>query len=134
MRRVYAIYGAFLVALLLAAFAAVRLLHSGDVSASLGKLGKGEREFQEARQSLLLSARNPLPALFAFVNDRGNSRRARLQALEVLEGISRQQKTDTCGRYLVPVLADTSVDIRAGALKAFAQFNTMSAFRGETGI
>ncbi|MBD3240961.1 MAG: hypothetical protein GF331_10285 [Chitinivibrionales bacterium] len=129
MKRIYAIYGGFLLLMLLGGVGAVRVLHSGDVEAALGKLGGGERQYQEARQSLLLSARNPLPSILDFVNSPRSARRAKLQALEVLAELSRQQTVDTCGYRLVPLLSDSSVEVRMAALKALEQFETMSGSR-----
>ncbi len=129
MRRIYAIYGGFLLLMLLGGLGAVHVLHSGDVEAALGKLGGGQRQYQQARQSLLLSARNPLPSILDFVNNHRSGRRARLQALEILAELSRQQTVDTCGHRLVPLLADSSVEVRIAALKAFEQFETMDGSR-----
>lgn len=129
MRRIYAIYGGFLLLMLVGGLGAVRVLHSGDVETALGKLGGGERQYQEARQSLLLSARNPLTSIIDFVNDPRSGRRARLQALEILAELSRQVKVDTCGHRLVPLLADSSTEIRIATLKAFEQFETMDGSR-----
>ncbi len=117
MRRIYIIYAVSLAALLAIAVAGLRLSQLGSTRAQLRKLNRSEREYQEARRNLLLSARNPIFDLFTFVNDRGTSRRARLRALEVLSEMSFQQQTDTLGRYLIPVLSDTSKEIRLAALR-----------------
>lgn len=124
MKRLYAVYAASLLVLLLVAILGVRLSIGGGVDSALRDLARSEREYQQARRRLLMSARNPMPKMFAFVADTRNKRRARLRALEILGELAFVHDADTLGRHLIPVLRDTALDIRLQALKTLENFAT----------
>ncbi|MBD3239975.1 MAG: hypothetical protein GF331_05270 [Chitinivibrionales bacterium] len=116
MKRLYGIYALVVVGLLMAGIAAVQLVHGRGAGAALRKLGKGKREYLEARQELLLKVTDPAGPLLRFAADRSRSLRARVQALEILEELSFHQEIPDAGRYLAPLLAEDSRELQLQTL------------------
>ncbi|MBD3241995.1 MAG: hypothetical protein GF331_15505, partial [Chitinivibrionales bacterium] len=139
MNRFAVMYGAMLAALLVAGIVGVRLsLLTGD-RAALRKLGRAEREYQEARRELLLTSSDASPAIIRFVNDNRNSERARLQALRILGELAQHQKLEAGGARLAALLDDDVREIRLAALEALAAMESpdgmdavVELFRRET--
>lgn len=134
MKRIYALYAISLTVLLLIALVGVRLSQFGSISSALRALSRGEREYQEARRGLLLSARNPVLEIISFARDRGQSKRARMRALSILNELSFQQETDTLGRYLVPILDDPERDIVLAGLETLGYFKTLDGSEKVAGL
>ena len=92
MKRLYAYYAIAALALLVCGIAAVHLIHGTGAGSALRKLGRGDGEYLEARQELLLKISDPADALLRFAANRSRSARARVQALKILQELSFHQE------------------------------------------
>lgn len=122
MKRMFTIYGVCLAALLLVSVVGIYVSQSSGVGPALKKLGGGERDFQAARQELLLGTTSPAEALYRFVLDKSNGISARVQALRILKELANQQKLTEGGSRLAPLLNEDSPELRLATLEALETY------------
>jgi hypothetical protein len=126
MNRIMQVYVWSLVGLLLVAVTAIRFSQVSGLSGAVSKLGKGEKEFQEARQTLLLGVADPVPTLCRAAQDKKESIRARVQALRILQELTYHQDLHSLGQKIVPLLDDSSVELRKEALGTLSMFGSLA--------
>jgi hypothetical protein len=118
MNRAWNNYAVLVVTLLIACVAGIRIMTRSPVDAALARLGKGTREFETAREQILLGAGNPSRVLARFALDPRTGRQARLQALAILADAAQRMPSDTAAGLLAPLLSDTSGTVRIATLRA----------------
>jgi hypothetical protein len=126
MTRIIRMYVAFLGLLLVLGLVGIGLTRVTGFSGALRKLGKGDNEYQAARNTLLLSPNDPAPLLARYIADSRHSKRARAQALSIFGALSSQQELGRYGRQIAAVLADTSRDLRLQALRTLLNMQTLN--------
>lgn len=139
MKRLVYVYLALAASLLVATLLWVGFTHAAGTQVPLRKLGKGEREFREARQHLLLSTTDPSPRLLAYASNPKNKTRARVQALRILKDLGFHGAQPQAGRQLAPLLRTDSPELTRAALEAFGALKSTDSldairdvFRTET--
>lgn len=122
MRKIITAYGVLLAVLLVASVAGVKLSQASGTAGAIRKLGKGEREFREARQALLLGLGDPAEDLIAFVNRTDGKRRARIQALQILGDMSLQRPLVSEGDRISGLLRTEAPQMQAAVVEALGKF------------
>ncbi len=122
MKKLLTVYGISLLALLIVSVAGIRLSQVSGARGALRKLGRGEREYQEARQALLLGAGDPADEVIAFVNDAQKPLRARMHALTILGEMCFQRPMVNQGDRISPLLYAEAPEMQLKILEALAEF------------
>ncbi|MBD3243608.1 MAG: hypothetical protein GF331_23665 [Chitinivibrionales bacterium] len=122
MKKAWMMYAVSAVLLALLCVALVRVLGLAGAGGALALLGKGDAEFSRAREEVLMSPGDPGPSLLKFAADRSRSRRARVQALQILADAAEHGQTRYGMTELVALLADSSDAIGAEVLKVLQAY------------
>jgi len=128
MKRMMGVYSVFLVILLVVCVIAVKLSQTSGAGGAIAKLGRGDREFQEARQLLLLSAADPSEALLKFAKNGRHSRLGRVQALSILHELTSHLTVDVKPDDIEALLVDTSADIRVNVMRVLQGNATLAGY------
>lgn len=116
------LYGISLAVLLVAGIAFLFVLQRSNTQSAIGKLGRGEREFQEARHELLLGSDNPVPKLLEYIKAPENGTRGRLHALEILCDLSSHYPIDDGPTALNTLIRQDVPELVNATLEAYARF------------
>jgi hypothetical protein len=118
MNRIIRIYIAFVVLTVVAGLIVLVWSQNTGIGAALGKLGRSDTEFAGTRNQLLLTSADPRPQLVRFILKRETRPRARLQAVSILEELSRRSPVVLDSTQIARMLADTSQPVRLATLRA----------------
>ncbi len=116
------IYVISLAVLLVAGFVFLGVLQMSNTRSALGKLGRGEREFQEARHELLLGSNNPVPELLEYIQNPQEGTRGRLHALEILRDLSSHYSIEEGPQALQNILKQDVPELTNAVLEAYGRF------------
>ena len=130
MKRLVTIYGIILAALLLLSIVWIQSSQHLGVGPALRKLGKGNRDFAEARQMLLLNINDVSTPLLAFAANKHKNMRARTQALQILQELAYHQAIPQAGRFLGPMVRDGSRDFKLEVLQTIEKLKTTDSIQG----
>ena len=121
MKRIYTIYGLFLLAILITGLVGIRLSRITGVHGAIRKLGGGEGAYRQARYELVLGSDNPVMPLGEFITDPETPDPARVHALRILGEIAAHQAIDTVNDAIAAQLSSTSPEVRSAALEALGK-------------
>jgi hypothetical protein len=125
MKKAYLLYSIVACALALLCIGLVRLSRLTPVDGALRKLGRADREYAEARESILMSTDDPVPQLLKYVTAQRRSRRERILGLRVLAEVAQHQQSHAGSGSLAALLADTSQTVKLQVLETIAGFESM---------
>lgn len=120
MKRRYVIVAVAVLVFLVVSAIWVDLVFYSGIGGAVRKLGRSEREFQQARSDLLFSSGDPVPAVVEHLDNPRTSRRARVHCLKILAGLSQHGSIASAAGSISRALADTSREMQMEALKAYA--------------
>jgi hypothetical protein len=120
------VYAALVAILFVVGAVWVTLSQRAGTSGPLRMLGKGEREYRQARELLLLNTYDATPVLLDFCTDRRKSVLARTQALKIIQDASFHSSQPGADTIVCRLLTEDSRELRLEAMKTLEGFGTLA--------